>query len=68
MNLFRVLGWTASVIGIVLIVVGIVATQETGEKIVEGITGHYTDETMWYILSGIVLIVCGGAISRLKRR
>jgi hypothetical protein len=67
MNLFRVLGWTATVIGVVLVVVGIVATHETSEKIVEGFTGHYTHTTMWYILGGLALILGGLAISRVKR-
>lgn len=68
MNLFRVIGWIACVIGVVLVVVGILSTQEAGEKIVEGFTGSYSDKTMWYILGGLGLVIAGTALGRVKKR
>lgn len=68
MSLFRIIGWTATVIGVFLVVAGILSTQETGEKIIEGFTGHFSDKTMWYILGGLGLIIVGAAVGRIKRR
>jgi hypothetical protein len=67
MSKFRILGTILCVVGIVLVVFGIVATQKTGEKVVNEVTGHYTDKTMWYILGGIALIIGGAGITRIKR-
>ena len=67
MGTFRVLGMILCVVGIVLVVFGIIATQKTGEKVVDEVTGHYTDKTMWYIIGGAVLIIGGAGISRIKR-
>ncbi len=67
MILFRVLGAVAFIVGIVLLIFGINATQKTGEKIVDEVTGHYTDSTMWYIIGGIALMVAGAGVSRIKR-
>ena len=67
MSIFRVLGSILCVVGIVLVVFGIIATQKTGEKVVDEMTGHYTDKTMWYIIGGAALIIGGSGITRIKR-
>jgi uncharacterized membrane protein YidH (DUF202 family) len=66
MKIFRALGIALILIGGVLLVLGIMSTQKTGEKIVEGVTGHYTSTTVWYIVGGIVLIVGGFGLRRIK--
>lgn len=67
MSIFRVLGTVLFIVGIVLVVFGIVATEKTGEKVINEVTGHYTDKTMWYIIGGIALIIGGAGITRIKR-
>ncbi len=67
MSIFRVLGSILCIVGIVLVAFGIAATQKTGEKVLDEVTGHYTDKTMWYIFGGIALIVGGAGITRIKR-
>ncbi len=57
----RSLGLIALVIGIILLGFGINSTQAVTEKVVEGVSGRYTDNTMWYILIGIAMIIGGGA-------
>lgn len=66
MNIFRVLGTTLFIVGGVLLVFGIVATQKTGEKVVGEVTGHFTDQTMWYIVGGIAMIAGGYGLTRVK--
>jgi succinate dehydrogenase/fumarate reductase cytochrome b subunit len=64
---YRIFGWVLFLIGIVLLVLGIMSTQKTGEKVVAELSGQYTHATMMYIIGGIVLIVGGFGITRIKR-
>jgi LPXTG-motif cell wall-anchored protein len=68
MNIFRVLGMTVLVIGVVLLIFGVVGTQKTGEKVRDELTGHYSNSTMWYIIGGLALIVGGAGLTRINRR
>lgn len=63
MSITRILGLVAIVVGVILLVFALNSTQTVTEKIVEGVTGRYTNYTMWYIIGGIVLIVGGGAFA-----
>ncbi|MFA5677495.1 MAG: DUF3185 family protein [Pseudomonas sp.] len=61
-------------VGIVLIVVGVIllyfgwqASQSLGEQVVEGITGRFTDETMWYLIGGAVAVVVGAFLAFLRK-
>ena len=62
----RGLGIVAILVGIALVILGIVATQQTGEKIVGEMTGHYTSKTVWYIVGGVALIAGGFGLRRIK--
>jgi len=64
----RLLGLVVLAIGIVLLGFGINASQAVTEKVMEGVSGRYTDQTMWYILGGIALIVGGAALAFSSRR
>lgn len=64
----RVFGLTILVAGIILLVFGINATHSLNEKVVEAVKGTYTDETMWYIIGGVVLILVGGGLFLFRRR
>lgn len=62
MGIARVLGVVLFAAGVVLLVFGINSTDTLTEKAVEKTTGKYTDETMWYIIGGVVCAVAGVAI------
>jgi len=68
MNIFRVIGTTLLIVGGVLLVFGIAATQKTGEQVVGKVTGRYTEQTMWYIIGGIALIAGGFGLTRIKEQ
>jgi hypothetical protein len=68
MSLFRVIGTALFIGGVIMLIFGIAATQKTGEKIVDALTGHYTDATMWYIIGGVILIVGGIGLTRVRRK
>lgn len=66
-NIFRILGIAILVVGAILLIFGIVATQSTSESIVHGVTSEYTNKTMWYIIGGIFLIIGGAGLTRIKK-
>ena len=67
MNITKIFGLILLVIGVVLLGFGINSSQAVTEKVMEGVTGRYTDNTMWYILGGIALIIGGGALAFCNR-
>jgi uncharacterized protein DUF3185 len=62
----RVVGLMIAVAGIVLLIMGLNATDSIGEDIHEGLTGRFTDKTTWFIVGGIAAIVGGGALAMLR--
>ncbi len=63
MNPQRLFGLVLFVLGLVLLIVGISATHSVTDSVKEGLTGKYTDSTMWYILGGLAMTVVGGAVA-----
>lgn len=59
----KLLGIILVVIGIILLVFGFNASQSLGDQVTETFTGHFTDETMWYIIGGAVAVVVGGFLA-----
>ena len=55
----RILGIVILVVGVVLLLFGLNSSQAVTEKIVEGVTGRFTSNTMLYLIGGIALIVGG---------
>jgi succinate dehydrogenase/fumarate reductase cytochrome b subunit len=71
MNMQRVAGMILLVVGIVLFIVGLNASDSLADQWSNFFTGQFTDATMWYIIGGIVmavvglmLVVFGGRIAR----
>ncbi|MBB5206912.1 DUF3185 family protein [Chiayiivirga flava] len=62
MSIARILGITLIILGAVLLYFGLQSTDSVGEKIVEGVTGRYSDGTMGYIVGGAVSGVVGLAL------
>ncbi len=57
------------IIGLILLAVGIVllyfgkrASDKSVEQVSEALTGRFTGNTMWYLVSGVIGIVAGGAL------
>ena len=59
----RILGAVILVVGVILLYFGFNASEAVTEKVVEGVTGKYTNETMGYIIGGAALIVGGGLLA-----
>jgi hypothetical protein len=59
MAMSRVLGAVLLVVGILLLVFGLNATDKPVEELSNTFLGHYTDETMWYLVGGGAAAVAG---------
>jgi uncharacterized membrane protein len=59
----RTLGIVLLVVGVLLLFFGLRATDSVGESITEGVTGSYTNRTLWLIVGGAVAVIAGGALA-----
>ena len=63
MNPLRIVGVVLVILGIILFIVGLNASDSVSDQMSEFFTGRFTDTTMWYIIGGIVLAVGGGLLA-----
>jgi hypothetical protein len=59
----RVLGLVLLVGGLILLVFGLNATDSVADSLKEGVTGRYTDKTMWYLIGGAAAAIGGLAMT-----
>jgi hypothetical protein len=45
--------------GIVLVVMGVIASDSFADNVSRTFTGHFTDKTSWYLLGGVGAAVVG---------
>ncbi|HEV8113673.1 MAG TPA: DUF3185 family protein [Planctomycetota bacterium] len=64
----RIIGIVLLVVGIVLVLFGLNATDSVADTVKEGVTGRYTDKTMWYLIGGAALIIAGGGLGLAGKR
>ncbi|MGA2477339.1 MAG: DUF3185 family protein [Spirochaetia bacterium] len=63
MSATRVLGLLLLVAGVVLIIIGVVASRSLADNLSSVFRGRLTDHTMWYIFGGIASAVLGFVIT-----
>jgi len=59
MSATRIVGMVLLAVGVMLLIFGYNASQAVGEQIVEGFTGRFTNQTMWYLIGGVAAVVGG---------
>lgn len=59
MDIIRIFGIIALIIGVILLGFGLNSTQAVTERVLEGVSGRYTEKTTWYIITGIAMIIGG---------
>jgi hypothetical protein len=63
MNPQRMGGIILIVVGVVLFVIGMNASDSVADRWTNLFTGHFTDKTMWYIVGGIASAIVGVILS-----
>jgi hypothetical protein len=63
----RILGIVLLVVGAIVVVVGMNASQSVGDQVSQTFAGKFTKETMWYLIGGgaaalfgLLLVFAGG--------
>lgn len=59
MNSRRILGIILSVVGVVLLIMGLDATDSFSDRMSRFFTGNFTDATVWYLVVGLTLAIAG---------
>lgn len=63
----QIAGIALLVAGILLLFFGWQSSQSVGEQLVETVTGRFTDNTMWYFITGAVASVVGVCLLAIKK-
>jgi len=63
MSMTRILGITILVVGVILLVVGMNASESAVDQLSDTLTGSFTDRTMWYLIGGVGGVVGGGLLA-----
>lgn len=61
MNPSRIGGIVLLVVGVVLLFMGLNATESFADRSSRFFTGHLTDRTMWFLILGLVAAITGAA-------
>jgi O-antigen/teichoic acid export membrane protein len=64
----RIIGLVLVVVGIVLLVFGMNASQAPVDQVTQTFTGRFTQTTMTYLIIGIIAVVGGGLLAMRGRR
>ncbi len=64
----QLIGIIALAVGAVLLYFGYNASQAPIDQISNTLTGRYTDNTMWYVVGGVALVVTGIGVTLFGRR
>ena len=59
----RIVGIALLVIGVILAVIGLQATDSFGERLSNTLTGHWSDKTNFYIVGGIAAAIVGALLT-----
>jgi len=68
MSPIRLVGIVLVVVGVVLLVLGFMASDSLADRTSNFFTGRFTDKTMWYIIGGIAMVVGGGLLAAMGGR
>jgi len=63
MNFGRSVGIAALIVGVVLLGFAYHFSQAPLDQLSNTMTGRYTDNTMWYVIAGVVAVVSGGVLT-----
>lgn len=66
MNPQRMIGIVLVVVGVVLFIMGLNASDSVADRFSKFFTGHFTDTTVWYLVGGVISTVAGLSMAMIK--
>ena len=63
MTAARMFGILLLAAGVVLVIMGLQASDAFGEQVREELTGEYTQETQWKLYGGIAALIVGAGLT-----
>lgn len=63
MSPIRIAGLVLLVIGVILFIVGLSASDSLADRLSRFFSGRFTEATLWYMIGGIALAVGGGLLA-----
>lgn len=63
----KTLGIVLLVVGLILLYFGVQSSQSVGDQLTEGLTGRFTDSTMWFIVGGAAAVVAGAFMAFFRK-
>ncbi|AFG37961.1 DUF3185 family protein [Spirochaeta africana] len=67
MSTNKIIGVVLLAVGVVLLYFGYQASQSVSERVVEGLTGRFSDQTMYYFIGGAAAAVAGLFLAVFKK-
>jgi hypothetical protein len=64
----RIVGIVLCVLGVILLLVGLSASDSFADQVSNTFTGKWTDRTAWYVYGGLALALLGLLLAVLVRR
>jgi hypothetical protein len=68
MSMNRLLGAVLLVVGVILLVFAYRASNAPVDQITNAVTGHFSDQTMWFVILGGAGVVGGGLLAAFGSR
>lgn len=68
MPMNRLVGAVLLVIGAILLVFGYRASNAPMDQLSNAVTGHFSDQTMWFVILGGAGVVAGGLLAAFGSR
>lgn len=62
LTMFRIIGLVAVAVGVILLMFAYNASNAPVDQISNTLTGHFTDNTMLYLIGGVSALIGGGAL------
>ena len=67
MSSTRIFAIVLLVVGAVLFTMGVIASDSFADHLSRTFTGHFTDQTTWYLLGGLAAAVAGVVMLAIKK-
>jgi drug/metabolite transporter (DMT)-like permease len=68
MRMSQIFGAALFAVGVVLLIFAYQASNAPVDQVLSTVTGHYSNQTMWYMVLGIVGVIGGGLMFATGRR